>query len=142
MTPNEIRALIRREYEETWLGGKHEVIHETSHDHRKSHRPALDGGRDVAGLKAARAAVREAFADHQVKIEHLIVEGDMAAARIIITGKHTGEVMGVKPTGKEITVTANGIFRIENGKIVEDWTEWDNLSIMQQLGLTAMPQPG
>ncbi len=141
MSPNEIRTLIRREFEEAWEGGNHHVIHETSHGHRASHRPAVDGRKDVEGIKAARAETWKAFTDHKVKIEHLIVEGNMAAARITLSGKHTGEVNGVKPTGKEITVTANGIYRIEDGKIVEDWTEWDNLSIMRQLGLAPQLKP-
>jgi predicted ester cyclase len=141
MSPHEIKALIRREMEETWLGGNPHVIHETSHAHRVTHRPVRTKTTAVEDLKATRASVRAAFSEHHITVEHLIVEGDMAAARIIVKGKHTGEFMGVKPTGKEIKVTANGIYRIENGKIVEDWTEWDRLSILEQLGL-APPPPG
>ncbi len=135
MTPDQIRALIRREFEETWLEGKPHVIHETSHAKRVTHRPVAGGSPTVEELRDVRAATHKAFSDHKVRIEHLIVEGNMAAARIVISGKHTGEVSGVKPTGKEMRVTANGIYRIEDGRIVEDWTEWDNLSILQQLGL-------
>ena len=135
MTPEEVKKLIRREAEETWESGKTHVIHETSHAHRVHHLPGGEKAHGTASIKETRDAVRAAFSDHRIRIEHLIVEGDMAAARLILTGKHTGEIMGVPPTGKEIHLIANNIYRIEDGKIAELWTEWDRLALLEQLGL-------
>jgi predicted ester cyclase len=49
--------------------------------------------------------------------------------------KHTGAFQGIPPTGKEATLTSTDIYRIVDGKIVEQWTEANMLSLMQQLGV-------
>jgi predicted ester cyclase len=60
-------------------------------------------------------------------------------ARWIGRGTHNGELMGVAPTGKQIAVEAISVFRIADGKIAEEWTVWDALGLLQQVG--AVPAP-
>jgi predicted ester cyclase len=60
-------------------------------------------------------------------------------ARWVGRGSHQGELMGLEPTGRPIEVDAISIFRISNGKIAEEWTVWDALGLMQQVG--AVPAP-
>ena len=55
-------------------------------------------------------------------------------ARWIGRGTHRGELMGLRPSGKAIAVDAISVFRIANGKIAEEWTVWDALGLMQQVG--------
>jgi len=55
-------------------------------------------------------------------------------------GTHKSELMGIAPTGKQVTVTGICIDRIVGGKIAEEWGEMDNLGMMQQLGV--VPSPG
>ncbi len=43
--------------------------------------------------------------------------------------------MGIKPTGKKVTLTGIEIHRIENGRIAESWTNWDQYGLMQQIGV-------
>jgi predicted ester cyclase len=135
MSPNEMKALIRRELEETWEAGKTHVIHETSHAHRVRHLPGDEHNRGTDSIKARRDAVRGAFSDMHVTIDHLIVEGDMAAARLHLSGKHTGEFMGIPPTGKHVTLTMHDLFRFEGDKIAEMWVELDRLAFFEQLGV-------
>jgi predicted ester cyclase len=59
----------------------------------------------------------------------------MVAVRWRMHGTHTGEYMGVPPTGKVITTPGMSMYRIAGGKIVEDWSVMDQLGSMQQLGL-------
>jgi predicted ester cyclase len=54
--------------------------------------------------------------------------GDRVVARWLGTGTHRGELMGIDPTGKPISVEAISVFRVENGKIAEEWTVWDALA--------------
>jgi predicted ester cyclase len=56
-------------------------------------------------------------------------------ARVTGTGTHTGELMGVPPTGKRLEMTGIVIYRIAGGKIVERWAQHDVLGLMQQLGV-------
>lgn len=52
---------------------------------------------------------------------------------------HTGEMVGVEPTGKKVEVSGMEINYVENRRISESWTVSDSLGLVQQLGL--MPQP-
>ena len=67
-------------------------------------------------------------------IDDQIAEGDRVVSRWTGTGTHQGEFMGVPATGNKVTVTGIGIDRIEGGKIVEHWEQFDAMGMMQQLG--------
>jgi predicted ester cyclase len=71
----------------------------------------------------------------------MIAEGDKVMTRLSAYGTHTGELFGIPPTDKQVSMTAIVIHRIENGKIVEHWSELDNLGLMQQLGIVPAPEP-
>jgi steroid delta-isomerase-like uncharacterized protein len=68
-------------------------------------------------------------------VEDLIAEGDKVVARITAHGTHEGELFGIPATGKTMRMSAIGMWRIADGKIVEHWYEADNLGMMQQLGV-------
>ena len=76
-----------------------------------------------------------AFPDLHMKIEDQIAEGDMVASRLTVHGTHKGEFMGMPPTGKQITITGTDIVHIKDGKAVERWGNFDDLGMMQQLGV-------
>jgi predicted ester cyclase len=137
VSPNEIKALIRRNVEQVWAKGNVDAHEEHSHSHRVTHRPGHGKLQGHDEHKSHPQSVQNAFSDVQITIDHLIAEGDMAAARLTIHAKHTGEYMGIAPTGKAITLTGIHMYRIEAGKIAEAWSEEDLLGLMQQLG--AMP---
>jgi predicted ester cyclase len=84
--------------------------------------------------------MRTAFPDMHITIEDIITEGDKLVQRWVAQGTHKGELMGIVPTGKQVTITGINISRIVGGKLVEDWTEADMLGMMQQLGV--IPPPG
>ena len=75
------------------------------------------------------------FPDLHTTIEDIIAEGDKVWIRVKATGTHTGEFLGLTPTGKKITITSVDIFRIVDGKIVQGWTVNDFLDFYKQLGL-------
>jgi len=62
-----------------------------------------------------------------------IAEGEKVVTRLSGSGRHTGELMGAAPTGKTIKFTAVVISRFVDGKIAEEWVEFDALSFLQQL---------
>ncbi len=76
-----------------------------------------------------------AFPDANVTIEDMIAEGDTVVVRQTFSGTHTGELMGILPTGKQISGTGIQITRIANGKAVEQWFNGDDLGLVQQLGM-------
>ncbi len=65
---------------------------------------------------------------------------DEVAVRWMAEGTQQGELLGIPPTGKHLRFGGMSIFRLAEGKIAEQWEEWDKLDLMRQLG--AMPSPG
>jgi predicted ester cyclase len=86
-------------------------------------------------LKQVWAVLLRAFPDLHLNVEDLIGEGDKVVARIVVTGTHLGDYMGVEPTGKSIAYDEIFIFRFANGRVVETWGVVDVLSQMKQLGV-------
>ncbi len=76
-----------------------------------------------------------AFPDAHITLEDTIAEEDKVASRWILRGTHQGELRGVPPTGKQVTVTEIGINRIAGGKFEESWVNFDVLGLLQQLGV-------
>ena len=68
-----------------------------------------------------------------------MAEGDKVVSRFTVSGTHQGEIMGAAPTGKLVTHTGLQTDRISGGKIVESWTNWDALGLLQEIG--AIPSP-
>ena len=94
---------------------------------------------DIRGYEEARQFVStffDAFPDMNITVEDAIAEGEQAVTRYTIRGTHRGETEEFgPPTGRQMELEGITIHRIEGGKIVEEWSRYDNLSVMQQLGL-------
>jgi len=84
--------------------------------------------------------VRIAFPDISYSIEELIAVEDRVISRFIVRGTHEGEFQGIPATGNKIESSGVMISRIENGKIVEDKEELDQLGMMMQLGMELKPK--
>ncbi len=99
--------------------------------------PRLPPGRD--GIKAVGQAVVGGFPDVSVTVEDLLADGDRVIERTTATATHTGEFNGIPPTNGQVIWTEIHIYRLEDGKIAELWSEIDFLSLLTQLG--AIPAP-
>jgi len=66
---------------------------------------------------------------------YLMRFADMVVTRWTVTGTHTGNLGAIPATGRRVSVTGISCGRVENGKMVEAWTNWDTLGMMQQLGV-------
>ena len=78
--------------------------------------------------------------DFHSTIEDVIAEGDKVVTRQTFRGTHTGDLMGIPPTGKQVTMSGIVISHFANGKCVELWANNDDLGLLQQLGV--VPPPG
>ena len=88
------------------------------------------------GLEAIRQVVtmfRTAFPDLQISIEDQIAEGDKVCSRAITRGTHRGEIFGLPPTGKAVSMRGMTIVRMVNGRIAESWVSNDVMGLMNQL---------
>jgi predicted ester cyclase len=94
---------------------------------------------DLRGIEEAKryaSTFFEALPDVSISVEDLLADGDKVASRVRFRGTHQGETEEFgPPTGRQVELEGITIHRIEGGKIVEEWNQFDNLSILQQLGL-------
>lgn len=95
------------------------------------------GDRDytLAEDMAAAHEERVALPDMQVAVNHLVADGDLVAVHWTTSGTNTQPGMGLPATGKKIKVSGMTIFRFRAGKISEEWSAWDMLSVLKQAGL-------
>ena len=95
---------------------------------------------DRDGFRQFLGALRAAFPDVRVTVEDAIAQGDQVAARWTWRGIYRGAFLGLAPTGKAVTGSGIGLFRLAHGQLVEDFVQEDTLGLLQQLG--AVPPPG
>jgi predicted ester cyclase len=100
-----------------------------------NHDPFPGFGPDREGLRQTAQVFRQAFPDWQAGQQAHIAEGDLVAERFTARGTHQGEILGVAPTGRQVTLAGINIFRVQNGKVVERWGRTDDLGFLQQLGI-------
>ena len=88
------------------------------------------------------ATYQAAFPDIHFTIEDQFSSGDKTVTRWTARGTHTGELAGLPPTGKQVTVTGILIGRHADGKLVEQWGMFDRLGLLQQIGALPESLPG
>jgi steroid delta-isomerase-like uncharacterized protein len=127
------KAVARRVFDEIFNQGRFEVADEIYAKDFVNH----GVHRDI-GLKEDQDAARGwklAFPDLKMTVLKEIAEGDLVAVLYTGTGTNTGEGNGLPATGKKIEARGITIWRIVNGKITEEWSAFDQLRIMRDLGL-------
>ena len=137
MAVDQNKALIHRLYEEALNKGNLAVVDEIIAPNYVRHGLAPGAPPGPESTKQVFTMMRTAFPDLRITIEPLVGEGDLIAAQLTHHGTHNGEFMGVAPTGKQVTVTAIGIYRFAGGKLMEAWIQMDELGMMKQLGALA-----
>jgi predicted ester cyclase len=70
-----------------------------------------------------------------VTLEKVVEEGDTAFGRWTATLTHTGEGLGIAPTGRALKVCGMSALRVQGGEIVEGWNNWDQIGLARQLGI-------
>lgn len=131
MTDSE-RDLGRRWFEEIWNMGRRETIAEILAPDAVIH----DGGTDSRGPEGFYPffdRIHASFSNMHVTIEDTFAEGDQICIRWSCAATHSGDGLGIAPTGRTISVTGISIGRVSGGRFVEAWQNWDMLGMMQQL---------
>ena len=100
------------------------------------HDPAI---RDLQGFLQFLGAMHAGIPDGHVTIDIMVAEGDEVAKRWTLRGTHSGELLGIPPTNKQVTLDAMSIYRFEDGRVKEIWWTTDTLGLLQQIG--AIPEP-
>jgi steroid delta-isomerase-like uncharacterized protein len=127
------KAIARRVFDEIFNQGKFEVANEIYAKDFVNH--GVSRNADLKEDQDAARGWKLAFPDLKMTVEQEIAEGDLVTVLWTGIGTNTGEGNGLPATGKKIQGRGITIWRIVNGKITEEWSEFDQLRLMKQLGL-------
>ena len=138
----ELKAKARRIWEEIFpsgdVGHLAEVIAEDSVDHGA--RP--DEPQGLAGAQQTMLWLRSVFSEQRWEIRQVVGEGEFVVVYCTLHGRHTGDLMGIPPTNREVAQDYVHIVRFSDGKVVEHWGVRDDMALMRQLGvLPGRPAP-
>ena len=151
MSTEENKAIVRRFFEEIYIKGNVAAVDELIAPNPVIHWDSpinvpvpAQFQLSLEEIKQVVSQYRTTFPDLQYTVELQVAEGDMVVTRVTARGTHTGEYRGLRyrgipPTGKQVTWTEIRIFRIADGKLVEQWSNEDDLGRLQQVG--ALPTP-
>jgi predicted ester cyclase len=143
VSAEENKAVARRWFEDLFNAGNLKVADEIIAPDHVNHDPTLpDIPPGPEGQKQVVNLYRGAFTNAHISIEDQLAEGDRVVTRWTGSGTHQGELMGVAPTGNQVTITGITINRVSGGKIVESWTNYDALGMMRQIGAVPEPEQG
>jgi steroid delta-isomerase-like uncharacterized protein len=134
--PEANKRLVERFYEEVWARGNVEFAQQVFADDYVRHdlRPTRAAPGALGQAQIAQA-FRAAFPDLQWRIDLLLAEGDLVAARWTASGTHSGPWAGVAPTGRRAEFSGVNIFRFgPDQKVAEIWNHRDDLGLQEQLG--------
>jgi|LakMenEpi03Aug12_release.lakeMendotaPanAssembly.Ray.scaffolds.fasta_scaffold90834_3 predicted ester cyclase len=120
---------VVREYHEIWSNGKIEELDKIVAPNFQGH---FIGGFEYDGIDVAKNSVLEtkkAFPDWKEEIVDIIVQEDKVVTRYHSTGTQLGSWDGIDSTGNKVDIYEASIYRLENGKIVEQWGFWDEINL-------------
>lgn len=132
------KEIARRFMDECWSQGRMDSIRELVSENCTFHDPVfptLAPGQE--SLKRHITTSRTGFPDLRFTIDDTIAERNEVVLHWTANGTHKGPFLGMDPTNKNATVSGTSIFRIDNGKIVEQWADWNLMTLMEQLGVAA-----
>jgi steroid delta-isomerase-like uncharacterized protein len=136
-------AIARRFFDEVFSKGKLDLVDELFATDYVGHPPGQEeANRGPEGVKEYVGRLRRAASDFTVTIEDQVADGEKVVTRWTARGTHDGELMNIAPTGRTAAITGITIQRIHDGKVVEGWTNWDVMGLLQQLGVAPGPPQG
>ena len=135
MSAERNKALVRRFFDEVCNGKNLDVADLLFAADHSYHDPIIRAESGPEGIKRVVSPQPPAFMDVHWTVDDMVAaERDLVVTRWTGNGVHTGEVMGIPPTGRRVTVSGIWIHRIAAGKIAQSWNLWDGMGMVRQLG--------
>ncbi len=138
------KQIVRQFYDAVWTGGRLADAGAWLADNLVDHNAMAfpDRAAGAAGLLQVVGMIRGALPDLQRTIEDQVCEGDTVVTRFTDSGTHRGDLLGIPPTGRTVSLAGINIERIRDGKICDIWHVEDLLGLMTQLGAVGSPARG
>ena len=141
MTTDQNKSTVRRLVEDGFNKHNLKFLDEIFSKDAISHDPSQPNlGRGPEGARESMQVYTTAFPDSKIVIEREIAEGDYVVQHLRASGTHSGPLGNIPATGKKTDVTGVITSKLQDGKVVETWSLWDQLSLMQQIGVVPTPE--
>jgi len=134
MSAESNKALMQRVIEEAWNARNPAAFDGLFAEEFVSHNPNGEF-KGPEGYKQLYETYVSAFPDCRFTIDHLVGEGEMVSLSYTFSGTNTGPLQDMPPTGKRVSIPGVSVSRIVDGQSVEEHVVWDQLGLLQQLGL-------
>jgi steroid delta-isomerase-like uncharacterized protein len=137
----ENKTIARKFLEEAWSEGKLDTLDQYVSTDCHLHDPvfpSLTSGKD--NLKRHIQMCRNSFPDLRFTVDDEIAERNEVVIHWTARGTHKAPFLGMAPTNKKAEVSGTSIYRLQGGKIVETWSDWNVMTLMEQLGLSVTPK--
>ena len=127
--------LARRYYDELWSQGNDSAFSELLDPAFQVYSNSEDYAADAGGLRAMLDQLRVYLPDMQIEVRQIVVDGETAAVRFVLTGTHTGISGAIEPTGQQVAVTGQSMLTFYDGKIADDRFTFDTFALITRLGI-------
>lgn len=138
-------TIVRQFTEKAWNQGDLAICDELLAPTFVTHNSGAPDQRGISEAKQFIGALRATFPDVHYTIEELLTQNESCAARLLMTGTQTGPlefmpgVPSIPPTGKHVSLPVSILVHFANGKVTEQWSFVDRMSLMEQLGAAPVP---
>lgn len=129
------KAVARRTWEEIFPACDVEALAEVTHPDVTSRGRRPDEPVGFDGVKKTMLWLATVFADQRWEVHDVLGDGDTVAVRVTHHGRHVGDLMGIAPTGREVAYQYVHFLRFRDGKVIEQWSVRDDMTLMRQLGV-------
>ena len=137
---NELKDKARQIWEVVFPAGDVDALGEILASDAVDHQARPDEPQGLDGAIQTMHWLRQVFSDQRWEIHQVVGEGDTVVVRATHHARHTGELMGIPATGRQVAYDYVHIVRFRDGKVVEHWGVRDDMTLMRQLGV--LPEPG
>jgi len=141
MSTEENVQLMRRWFQEVWNEGRIQTVHDLMAPDAVAtgQRGAEAEIRGPEEFEKFVHEIRGGFPDIKVKVEEIFGTDDKVVLRWSAVMTHTGDALGMPASGRTVRTRGISIARIKDGKIVEGWDSWDQLGMLEQIGVYKQP---
>jgi predicted ester cyclase len=128
------KNLLRRCVDQVWNNGNPTAVEGFVAPGYRRHTSPTAEPLEILGQIERLKSFRKAFPDVTITVEEIIAEGDLVAFRSTMRGTHSGEFLGIPPTGKAVIVGLVDVIRVADGRFVEQWGGPDLFDLLRQVG--------
>jgi predicted ester cyclase len=138
----DLKDLTRRTWEEMLPAADLDALEQVIDPDCVNHDTPPGLAQGFAGVRQTVTMLHAAFSEQRYEVHHVIGEGDTVVIHATMHGRHTGEFLGIPPTGREVALRSVHTVRYRDGREVETWALQDRMGLMQQLGVIPDGPPG